>query len=151
ADATPYYDYFGVAAGTAGEGYYSYDLGTWHVVVLNSNCATVSCAAGSAQETWLRADLATAGGLCTLAYWHHATFTSGAEHPDAVETRPLYRALYDANVDVLLTAHNHNYERFAPQDSHGTRDTVRGIREFVAGTGGGAPYGFGTVKPNSEV
>jgi hypothetical protein len=149
--AAPYYAYFGAAAGEAGKGYYAYDLGQWHVVVLNSNCAVVSCAAGSAQERWLRADLAANTRACTLAYWHHPLFTSAMNHGPAAETRPLYQALYDAKAEVLLTGHNHNYERFAPQNPQGQLDTARGIREFVVGTGGASRYGFGATRANSEV
>jgi acid phosphatase type 7 len=150
ANAAPYYAYFGAAAGDPARGYYSYDLAGWHVVVLNSNCAFVACAAGSAQERWLRADLAADGSACTLAYWHHPLFTSGANHGDAVETRPLFQALYDDGADLVLAGHNHNYERFAPQNPAGGLDNARGIRTFVVGTGGASHYGFGTVKPNSQ-
>ncbi|MGE5830136.1 MAG: metallophosphoesterase family protein [Micromonosporaceae bacterium] len=151
ADAAPYFRYFGPAAGEPGRGYYSYDLGAWHVVVLNSNCGLVGCQAGSAQERWLRADLAASPRACTLAYWHHPLFTSGANHPGEVRMRPLFQALYDAGAEVVLTGHNHNYERFAPQSPTGAADPSRGIREFVVGTGGGGRYAFGAVQPNSEV
>jgi hypothetical protein len=151
ATGAPYYAYFGAAAGEAGKGYYAYDLGAWHVVVLNSNCAYVSCAAGSPQEQWLRANLAADTHACTLAYWHHPLFTSGADHGNAVETGPLFQALYDARADVVLSGHNHNYERFAPQNPAGVLDTAGGIRQFVVGTGGASHYQFGAVKPNSEV
>jgi hypothetical protein len=149
--AAAYYAYFGAAAGDPAKGYYSYNLGRWHVVVLNSNCTIVSCAAGSAQEKWLRADLAADTHSCTLAYWHHPLFTSAANHGPATETRPLYQALYDAGAEVLLTGHNHNYERFAPQSPLGKLDGARGIREFVVGTGGASRYTFGPVRANSEV
>jgi hypothetical protein len=151
AGAGPYFAYFGAAAGEPGKGYYSYDLGEWHVVVLNSNCTFVSCAAGSAQERWLRADLAADTSACTLAYWHHPLFTSAANHTGATATRPLYQALYDDRVELLLTGHNHNYERFAPQDPQGRRDATRGVRQFVVGTGGAFHYEFGATQPNSEV
>jgi hypothetical protein len=147
----PYFRYFGRAAGEEKRGYYSYDLGAWHVVVLNSNCDRVACAAGSAQERWLRADLAASTQRCTLAYWHHPLFTSGANHAGEVAVRPLYRALYDADVEVVLAGHNHQYERFAPLSPGGAYDPVRGIRSFVVGTGGGSHYPFGTVQPYSEV
>ncbi|GAA3771765.1 hypothetical protein GCM10022225_68820 [Plantactinospora mayteni] len=145
--ATGYYNYFGSTAGPAGQGYYSYDLGNWHVVSLNSN---VSMSAGSAQERWLRADLAANTRPCTLAYWHHPLFTSGANHAPSTATRPLYQALYDYDADVAVFGHNHQYERFAPQNPSGARDTSRGIRSFVAGMGGASHYGFGTIAPNSE-
>ncbi|MEV6107488.1 DNRLRE domain-containing protein [Streptomyces sp. NPDC051940] len=151
AGAPGYYGYFGAAAGSPGQGWYSYDLGPWHVVALNSNCAAVGgCGAGSPQEQWLRADLAASAEQCTVAVWHHATFTSGAGHGPATETLPLFQALYDADADLLVTAHNHNYERFAPQNPAGAADPARGIRAFVVGTGGASHYGFGTVRPNSE-
>jgi acid phosphatase type 7 len=147
-----YYGYFGPAAGEPGRGYYSYDLGSWHVVALNSNCAAVGgCDAGSPQEQWLRQDLAASDKPCTAAYWHHPLFTSGATHASAVSMRPLFQALYDHDAEVLISGHNHNYERFAPQDPGGGRDDARGIRQFVAGTGGLSHYAFGATKPNSEV
>ncbi len=149
--AQGYYDYFGAAAGDPAKGYYAYDLGKWHIVVLNSNCKFVSCAAGSAQEKWLRADLAANPRACTLAYWHHPLFTSGADHGPETATRPLYQALYDARAEVVLTGHNHNYERFAPQNPAGKRDDARGLRHFVVGTGGASYYGFAATRPNSEV
>jgi hypothetical protein len=145
--ATDYYDYFGALAGPPGLGYYSFDLGDWHVVSLNSQ---VSMAKGSAQEVWLRNDLAASTKPCTLAYWHKPLYTSGAEHHPAVATRPLFRALYDNNAEVVVTGHNHLYERFAPMTPFGVLDTTRGIREFVAGMGGGGHGSFGTTQPNSE-
>ncbi|QFZ18157.1 CBM96 family carbohydrate-binding protein [Saccharothrix syringae] len=146
--ATGYYNYFGSVAGPSGQGYYSYDLGNWHIVSLNSNITT---SAGSAQEKWLRADLAANTKPCTAAYWHHPLFTSGANHAPSTATRPLFQALYDYNADVVLFGHNHQYERFAPQNPSGALDTARGIRTFVAGMGGASHYSFGTIKPNSEV
>ncbi|MDG4826168.1 metallophosphoesterase [Asanoa sp. WMMD1127] len=150
--AQGYFDYFGRSAGRPGEGWYSYAAGAWHVVVLNSNCDVVpgGCAAGSAQERWLRADLAAHRTRCAVAMWHHPLFTSSAVHPPTASTLPLFRALHDSGVDVLLTGHNHQYERFAPQDPRGARDDRRGIREFVVGTGGDTKYGFGTPTPHSE-
>jgi hypothetical protein len=147
--ATGYYAYFGAAAGPAGLGYYSYDLGTWHVVVLNSNCAFVSCAAGSAQEAWLRSDLAGHPAACTLAYWHHPLFSSSPGTPDPA-VRPLYQALYDAGTDVLLTGHAHNYQRFAPQTPLGAADPARGVREFVVGTGGKSHTSLGSRIANRQ-
>ncbi|MGA5299495.1 metallophosphoesterase family protein [Nucisporomicrobium flavum] len=150
--ATPYFDYFGAAAGPRGKGYYSYEAGAWHVVVLNTTCLSVpgGCGRGSAQERWLRADLAAHKTACTVAMVHHPLFTSAATHPPATETRPLVQALYDARVELLLAGHNHVYERFAPQTPGGRRDTARGIREFVVGTGGAALYPFGKTAANSE-
>lgn len=145
--ASGYYGYFGANAGTAGQGYYSYDLGNWHIVALNSN---ISMSAGSAQERWLRSDLAASTRPCTLALWHHPLFTSGANHSPSTSTRPLYQALYDYNADVVLWGHNHQYERFAPQNPSGGLDNARGLRAFVAGMGGASHYGFGTIAPNSQ-
>jgi hypothetical protein len=152
--ATGYFGYFGDAAGDPGQGYYSYDLGSWHIVVINSNCALVGgCGAGSPQEQWLRADLAAHPAACTLAYWHHPRFSSGETHGNTDELEPIWRALYEHRADIVLSGHEHNYERFAPQDSTGRLDWERGIRQFVVGTGGRSHYnGFMTpILPNSEV
>ncbi|MEV4641760.1 metallophosphoesterase [Actinoplanes sp. NPDC049548] len=150
--ARPYFDYFGAAAGPRGRGYYSYEAGAWHVVVLNTVCSAVpgGCAKGSPQERWLRADLAKSSAACTVAMVHHPLFTSAATHPPATETRPLVQALYDAGVELLMAGHNHVYERFAPQTPAGRRDDARGIREIVAGTGGAERYPFGRTAANSE-
>jgi len=151
ADAAPYYRYFGAAAGDPTRGYYSYDVGAWHVVALNSNCAAVGgCGAGSPQDRWLVADLAASRARCTLAYWHHPLFTSGTHGPTA-EVRPLYQRLYDADADLVLTGHEHDYERFAPMDAMGNANAARGIREFVVGTGGVELRWFPGVAANSEV
>src|ERR1700688_3880804 len=150
--ATPYFDYFGSAAGDPKNGYYSYELGAWHIIVLNSECADVGgCEAGSRQETWLRADLAAHPAACTLAYWHKPLFSSGSAHGNDVSVKPLWQALYDANADVVVAGHDHNYERFAPQNADGAADPARGIREFVAGTGGKNQRPMGAIDPNSEV
>ncbi len=146
--ASGYFGYFGAAAGEPGKGYYSYDRGSWHIVVLNSNCSKVSCAAGSPQETWLRADLAAHPSSCTLAYFHAPLFSSG-EHGNQAHVRPFWKALYQANADVVLSGHDHSYERFAPQDPFGVADPARGIREFVVGTGGTYLRPFGGFKQNS--
>ena len=145
--APAYFAYFGAQAGDSGKGYYSYDLGSWHIISLNSSALMV---AGSPQERWLRADLAAHPAKCTLAYWHHPRFSSG-EHGSARASEPLWNALYDANADVVLNGHDHTYERFAPQTPRGVRDTARGIREFVVGTGGAGFYEFSIVRANSEV
>ena len=152
--ARAYFDYFGAAAGPRGRGWYSYQAGTWHVVVLNTNCGDVpggGCARGSAQQRWLRADLAAHPAACTVAMVHHPLFTSAATHEPATDTRPLVQTLYDAGVELLLAGHNHVYERFAPQTPAGRADAARGIREFVVGTGGGALYPFGRTAANSQV
>jgi CARDB/Calcineurin-like phosphoesterase len=154
AGASGYFGYFGEAAGTPGEGYYSYDLGAWHVIALNTanNCsaATVTCGAGSPQEQWLRQDLAAHPAQCTLAYFHHPQFSSYLGTNAAV--RPLWQALQDFGADVVLNGHAHNYERFAPQSPTGGLDSVNGIREFVVGTGGDSHHAFpSTFDAHSEV
>lgn len=149
--ADGYYDYFGDAAGDPDEGYYSYDLGAWHVVVLNSNCSEAGgCGEGSPQEEWLRADLAAHRTTCTLAYWHHPRYSSG-KHGNHDRMQRIWETLYGAGADVVLSGHDHSYERFAPQDDSGRADPARGIRQFVVGTGGKNHYDFQTTKPNSEV
>jgi acid phosphatase type 7 len=142
----PYYNYFGAAAGPAGKGYYSYDLGTWHIIVLNTN---LDVSPGSAQEQWLRSDLATHPALCTLAYWHYPLFSSGQYAEPSI--RPLWRALYDAGADVVISGHEHFYERYAPQDPNGEPDPDRGIRQFIVGTGGYGHHRMGVIARNSEI
>ena len=146
--ASGYFNYFGAAAGDPKKGYYSYDRGDWHVIVLNSNCSQVPCAAGSAQDTWLRADLANHPNKCTLAYFHAPLYSSG-QHGNSTYVRPFWEVLYQANADVVLSGHEHDYERFAPQNPYGAFDSARGIREFVVGTGGTYLRPFGTIKANS--
>jgi hypothetical protein len=157
--ADGYFGYFGVVAGTRPMGIYSYDLGSWHIIVLNSSFEE-SIAAGRAlsrinQLTWLRNDLAAHPALCTLAMWHHPRFSSGTAHGNDTLQQPFWQALYDAGADVVLVGHEHNYERFAPQTPDGTLDNARGIREFVAGTGGGGYDSLDAAKVgqvgNSEV
>jgi hypothetical protein len=144
--AAPYYEYFGASAGPLGAGYYSYALGNWHVIALNSN---LPVGRTSAQAAWLKNDLATSAAKCTIAYWHFPLFSS-SKHGNTEMMRDLWRILYDAGADVVLSAHDHVYERFAPQDADGSFDPARGIREFVAGTGGAPPYPFVDIKANSE-
>jgi Calcineurin-like phosphoesterase len=152
AGATPYFDYFGRAAGDPKTGYYSYELGTWHIIVLNSECKDVGgCETGSPQEKWLRADLAAHPVACTLAYWHKPLFSSGSAHGNDPTVKPLFQALYEANAELVITGHDHDYERFAPQTPEGTADSARGIREFVVGTGGKNHRPFAEPKPNSEL
>lgn len=146
--ASAYYSYFGANAGPSGRGYYSYDLGNWHIVSLNSN---VSMSKGSAQEKWLRADLAASKKQCTLAYWHHPRFSSGTRHGNFSAAKPIWQALYDYNAEVVLSGHEHNYERFAPQTASGSADPVRGIREFVVGTGGVGHHTGRSAIANSQV
>ena len=149
--ASAYFDYFGEAAGQPGKGYYSYDLGQWHIVALNSNCEDIGCTASSPQVKWLEADLAKDPKTCTLAYFHYPLFSSGEYRPGIREVKPLWEALYAAEVDVVLNGHDHNYQRFAPQDPNGKADPQRGIREFVVGTGGRSHYTILGPIANSEV
>jgi hypothetical protein len=149
-NAAHYFAYFGAAAGEPGKGYYSYDLGAWHVIVLNSHCAKVGCEPGSPQERWLREDLASRNTACSLAYFHHPRFTSGV-HGNSVEVTALWQALYEAGVELAIGGHDHDYERFAPQTAAGLLDRERGVRQFVAGTGGKKLRRFSRTKPNSEV
>ncbi|MFN8454764.1 MAG: metallophosphoesterase [Anaerolineae bacterium] len=152
--AAGYYSYFGAAASPLEtnctsncKGYYSYDLGAWHIIVLNSEIAHE---AGSAQEQWLRADLAAHQNVCTLAYWHKPRFSSGL-HGNNSGVQSLWQALYEYKADLVLNGHDHTYERFAPQNPSGQADPTRGIREFVVGTGGAGFYDFPIIRPNSEV
>jgi acid phosphatase type 7 len=150
--AAPYFDYFGANAGGPTRGYYSYDLGSWHIVVLNSECDEVGgCNSGSVEEKWLRGDLQAHPAACTLAYWHKPLFSSGAKHGNYLEVKPFRQDLYAAKVAVVVNGHDHDYERFAPQDPEGKADSARGIREFVVGTGGKNHRPFADPKPNSEI
>jgi Calcineurin-like phosphoesterase len=150
--ASYYFQYFGAAAGDAKSGYYSYELGSWHIVVLNSECAEIGgCGTGSPEEKWLRADLAAHPVGCTLAYFHKPRFSSGLNHGNDPEVGAFWQALYDFNAELILNGHDHDYERFAPQDPNGKADPKRGIREFVVGTGGKNHREFGLHKANSEV
>lgn len=154
--AAGYFDYWGSRAGIRGQGYYSYDLGGWHIVVLNTNCTVKTvggCGKGSAQEIWLKQDLVKYPNACILAYGHHPLFSSGilkshAMHP---ELKPLWEDLYAAHSDLVLAGHEHSYERFAPQDPQGKADPDHGIREFVVGTGGRSHDLLGFAVRNSEV
>ena len=142
--AAPYYRYFGARAGEPDKGYYSYDAGEWHVVVLNSVLAVsrrTPPADRTKQEEWLRRDLAENRKLCTLAYWHHARFSSGT-HGNVSSMERIWRILHDAGVDLAFVGHDHHYERFMPQGPNGTLDTLRGITQIVVGTGGGTLRGL---------
>ena len=153
--ALPYFAYWGERAGPRGKGYYSYDLGKWHVVALNTNCnapGVGGCGAGSEQERWLKKDLEQHVRSCIVAYGHYALFSSGflrmhAVHP---ELRDLWRDLYASHADLVLAGHEHSYERFAPQDPDGHLDPENGIREIVVGTGGRSHYPMGRPTANSE-
>jgi hypothetical protein len=147
--AAGYFEYFGEAAGEPGLGYYSYDLGGWHVVSLNSNCTEVACEVGSPQEQWLRQDLASSNAACTAAYWHQPLFSSrsGGTNPEML---PLFQALYDADAEVLVNGNDHFYERFLPQDPTAEEDND-GIVQFTVGTGGRSFDEFGGPSANSGV
>ncbi len=145
----PYFNYFGAAAGTFGQGYYSYDLGDWHIVVLNSNCNDIACGPNSEQMTWFREDLQKSGKQCTLAYWHHPRFSSGIAGGSS-SVNAFWTTAVEMGVDVVVNGHDHDYERFAPMDASGNADP-NGTREFVDGTGGAVLRDWGTIKPNSEV
>ena len=155
--ASGYFDYFngvGVDSGRAGSrkrGYYSFNLGAWHIVALNSNCREIGgCGARSPQATWLKADLAANRAKCTLAFTHSSRFSSG-EHGNDDLLRDLWQILYDAGADVVLSGHDHTYERFKPQDASGRADDKRGLRAFVVGTGGKGLGRFMRERPNSEI
>lgn len=143
-----HFAYFGAAAGPPGKGYYSYDLGDWHIVALNSN---VGMEAGSEQEKWLRADLAAHATDCILAYLHEPLFSSGKVHGGNPQARPLWLALRDFGADVVLSGNEHNYERFEPQTPFGLPDQGFGMRSFVAGTGGIGNYEFAGTADNSAM
>ena len=148
--ATGYYKYFGAAAGDPTKGYYSFNLGLWHIIVLNSN---ITRSTGSAQDTWLAADLAAHPNQCTLSYWHHPLYSSGssAGGQSIASMKPFWDRLYAAHADLVLNGHRHFYDRMAPMKPDGTADPVNGIREIVAGMGG---IGGGNVSgafPTSEV
>jgi hypothetical protein len=151
AGGTPYFEYFGASAGDPKDGYYSYELGSWHIVVLNSECKDIGgCDAHSREVQWLRADLVAHPAACTLAYWHKPLFSSGSAHGNDPEMMALWQTLYDRHADLVINGHDHNYERFAPQDAAGHSDAARGIREFVVGTGGKNHRPIILAKPNSE-
>ena len=150
-NAQGYFNYFGAAAGASDKGYYSYDVGSWHVVVLNSMCEQVGgCTATSPMLNWLRADLAAHSNRCTLAYFHHPLFSSGVAGGNP-KMQPTWTELYNARVDVVVNAHDRFYERFARMRPNGAVNNARGIRQFIVGTGGTALSNFGTVHPRSEV
>jgi hypothetical protein len=144
ADAADYFAYFGSKAGPWGRGYYGYWLGSWRIYSLNSEANL------SAEATWLQSDLAAHPAKCILAYWHKPLFSSG-DHGPATAMRPLFTILYNAGADVVLSGHDHDYERFSPQTPAGSADWSHGITQFVVGTGGKSLRAFETVLPNSEV
>ena len=150
--AAPYYKYFGSHAGPSDKGYYSYNVGEWHAVVLNSEIVvngSFSDTDRAAQEEWLRQDLKSNQKVCTLAYWHHPRFSSGWHGSDR-RLMPLWQILYDGGVDLILNGHDHEYERFLPQTPEGAVDSTKGMTQIVVGTGGGDLRGFrSTIAPNS--
>ena len=154
--AAAYFQYWGAQAGLPGAGYYSYDLGSWHIVALNTHCGAQGlggCGHASPQEEWLRKDLAAHPDACILAYGHHALFSSGVFKSHAIhpELRELWRDLYAAHASLVLAGHEHSYERFAPQDPDGHADAANGIREIVVGTGGRSHDPLGFALANSEL
>jgi hypothetical protein len=144
----PYFDYFGGAkqSGDRGAGYYSFSLGNWHIISLNSNAPV---GAGSVQYAWLNNDLRANPAKCTLAFWHHPLFTSGPSAGSNGLMRDVWTLLYGANVDVIVNGHDHFYERYFPQDANGVRGQAGGITEYIVGTGGTQLYDFGAILPNS--
>ncbi len=134
--AAGYFQYFGTAAGSPGKGYYSFDIGTWHIIAPNTNCSFVSCAKGGPQERWLSRNLANHPATCTLAFGHHPRFSSGSTQPYRIRSLPrFWKDLYLAHADVFLTAHRHFYERFSRLGPSGQIDPV-GVRQFIVGSGG---------------
>jgi hypothetical protein len=149
-DLGGYLGYFGKRAAPAGASWYSYDLGRWHVIVLDSDCGFVGgCLPDTPQGRWLAADLDASTAGCTLAIWHHPRFSSG-EHGNDTSVWPFWDALYRAGADVVINGHDHDYERFGPQDPAGREDKAAGIRQFVVGTGGAVLRRFPTVAAHSE-
>lgn len=149
--AEGYFDYFGDRAGPRGKGYYSFDLGAWHIIALNSTLcdeAFGGCGPGSDQEQWLRADLAANPATCTLAFWHAPRFSSGHYRGSSNDTEPLWQALYEARAELVLSGHAQHYERFARQDAKGNYDS-RGMRQFIVGTGGQQVHPVDEPEPNS--
>jgi 3',5'-cyclic AMP phosphodiesterase CpdA len=151
-EAQGYFDYFGSRAGPRGLGYYSFDVGDWHLVALNSNCEFLQggCRKGSPMESWLREDLARNPARCTLAYWHHPRFSNGRRHQSDPRMRDVWATLVEFGADVVLSGHEHMYERFGPRNADGGVDAAHGIRQFVVGTGGGALYGERPSPPDAD-
>jgi acid phosphatase type 7 len=145
----PYFRYFGARAGEPGKGYYSYNIGTWHIISVNTNCSSADCGKNSPQEKWLRADLETSNARCTLMVWHVPRWSSGPVSTNRNSIN-LWNIAVDYNVEVVISGHNHMYERFAPMDKEGKLDP-KGVQEFVVGTGGSPLFDFGPIVTNSEV
>lgn len=147
--ASGYFDYFGQAAGSRSRGYYSFDIGKWHVVALNSNCAIVACDARSAQARWLRNDLKRHPRMCTAAMWHHPLYSSGGEHGSNTISRPLWKILQSRRAEIVLSGHDHDFEAFRRQDQLGRPAPRTGMQQFVVGTGGKSAYAFGPPLANT--
>lgn len=146
--ANDYFEYFGAAAGDPSAGYYSFDLGSWHVIALNSECWAIGgCHPGSPQEQWLRQDLAKYPARCTLAFWHRPRFSSGGSN---VLYSPFWEALHESGADVILNGHGHFYERLQPLNPRGRADPELGIRPFIVGTGGTYHSPLRSILPTSE-
>ena len=160
----PYFDYFSARNDfklpaapvpspglTKGKGYYSFNLGSWHIVALNSNCDYVSCGSTSAQAQWLRNDLANHPARCTLSYMHHPLYASGTGGLEP-RVKPLWQILYNKGAEVMLNGHDHRYERLARIDPNDNPDPNHGIRPLIAGTGGDPGSGTtDTNEPNSQL
>ncbi len=149
--AAGYFGTFGALAHPESRGYYSYDIGTWHLIALNSQCTFVPCKKGSAQELWLNADLAAHSNTCVLAYWHDPRFASRSSGAVPTKTLPWWNDLYAARADIILGASFHVYERFAMLDPSGNIDADHGIREFVTGMGGKSHGGSLAQMPGSVI
>jgi 3',5'-cyclic AMP phosphodiesterase CpdA len=142
-----YYGYFGAAAGPPGKGWYSWEREGWHLVALNSELGDP--ALDAEQLRWLDADLRAHPTRCALAYMHRPAYSSG-QHGSSARMQQVLRVLYRHGVDVILSGHDHDYERFSPQDTLGRPDPARGIVQFVVGTGGAPLYRPGVPLPNSR-
>jgi len=143
AGAAGYFQYFDNI-----DSYYAYDLGTWRIYALNSE---IDVSASSIQMAWLQADLAAHPTLCVLAYWHKPRWSSGSSHGSNPAMQALWQVLYEAGAELVINGHEHHYERFAQMDASGSA-VSQGLREIVAGMGGGAGhYPFGTILPTSEM
>src|SRR5437016_631205 len=150
--ASGYFDYFGAAAGDRGKGYYSYELGEWHIVALNS---VIANGPTSEEVRWLRADLAASRKRCMLAYFHHPRFFSSTSTAPGGGVndyeRTFWDVLYQAGAAIVLNGDQHHYERFAPQTPDGLLDFATGIRDFVVGTGGADVSAPTSIRAHSEI
>jgi Calcineurin-like phosphoesterase len=148
--ALPYFQYFGARAGEGGfrTGYYSFNLGNWHIVALNS---PLQASGGIDQIMWLKDDLQNSNAKCTLAIWHYPVFTSGPSNgsPESRVMREAWQVLFDGGADLIVNGHDHLYERFAPQSPDGRRNDATGLTQIIAGTGGAPLYEFSGSTANS--